>query len=802
MNSKEKTQFTHIKNSIPGFEELLKKFLTSSEEMNDEEKTYILSIAILAIKQYELERDSISYLEFAYFIILNYSLKFEDYRPLYDFSIEYGFYPISKKIIDLGLIEKNIIDVFALHNLNHFKNSHYLETLQQNNIKSTLTGNENELAFIAPTSFGKSELIIEHIKLTNEKNKKIAIVVPSKSLITQTFKLVKDNIINRKIIYHNEMFNAEDKSFIAILTQERALKILDHKHTYFDALYIDEAHNLLERDHRSILLTRLLRLNLHRNPSSQILYLSPLIGNSNNLKHRTSQEIIEKRIDMNIKIPRIIYKDFDEEYIYDRFSNNFFPTNEGSSDYISYVISKGSEKNFIYIRKPQDIEKFTKELTDSLPNIPLNPEIDIVVKCLESQVHPDYWMIETIKKGVVYLHGKLPDIVKEYLEYKFKNSPYLKYLIANHVVLEGINLPIDSMFIFNVHSLKPKHAMNLIGRVNRLNYIFENNNSNLTKLMPTIRFVESHYKGADLKKYITKLRSNIIPDHVNNPLLSNYKDVKLTEEQQIKDKEIQEIEDFILNYTDGNKIEELKNILYKNNIHHFINISPEYLRSLDDFLSSFKNNIEDIFELVHRIFFSHYDVKTKTDDLYYFKSYDFIRNNYKIHLNKYKNLTLNQYISTELSALNQHKNKIVYIGKTFGNVDINGNINGSHFENKYLDLNDKPTSELINFILTKYKLYNDFISYQFNSFIEVLNDLEVFEDDKLNDYLYGTSDKIIIQLQHLGFSRSLVNKIVSDSKINLFEFNELGILISSNELTNYLKHLNEIEQFEISKYLA
>ncbi len=801
MNAKEKSQFTHIKNSIPGFQELLKKFITSHEEMNDKDKTYILSIAILAIKQYEQERESISYLEFAYFIILNYSLKFEDYRPLYDFSLEYGFYPISKKIIDLGLIEKTVTDVFAMHNLKHFKNPHYLETLQQHNVKSNLTGDENELAFIAPTSFGKSELIIDHIKMTSEKNKKIGIIVPTKSLITQTFKLIKNNISNRKIIYHNEMFNNEDKDFIAIMTQERALKVLDHEETYFDALYIDEAHNLLERDPRSILLTRLLRINSHRNSNSQILYLSPLMGDSNNLKYYETQEIIEKKIEMNIKVPKIIFKDSNQEFIYDRFSNNFFITNEENLGYIDYVINNASEKNFIYIRKPQDIEKFTKELINELSIIAVNEEMNTIISCLESQVHPDYWMIETIKKGVIYLHAKLPDIIKEYLEYKFKNSDALKYVVANHVVLEGINLPIDSMFIFNVHSLKPKHAINLIGRVNRLNYIFESTNSNLMKLIPTIRFVESPYKGANLKTYITNLRSNIIPDDVRNPLLSNYKEEGLQEEQKMKDTETKEIEEFIINYTEGNRIEELKKILYKNNIHHLIDISPDYLQSLNDVLSGFEKDIEDIFELVYKIFFSHHNVRTKKDELYYFKTYDFIRNNYKTHLTKYKNSTLNQYISTELSILTTYEDKIVYIGRSFGNVDRNGNMSGNYMDNKYVDLSDKSTSELINFILTRYKLFNDFISYQFNSFIEVLNDLQVLEDDELNDYLYGTSNKTIIQLQHLGFSRSLINKIISDSKIDLFEFSNLGILISSTALDDYLRTLNEIEQFEISKYL-
>jgi hypothetical protein len=45
-------------------------------------------------------------------------------------------------------------------------------------------------------------------------------------------------------------------------------------------------------------------------------------------------------------------------------------------------------------------------------------------------------MINSIDYGLVYLHGQLPDIIKEYIEYKFKKVKELKYIIANTVILE------------------------------------------------------------------------------------------------------------------------------------------------------------------------------------------------------------------------------------------------------------------------------------------------------------------------------------------------------------------------------
>ena len=61
----------------------------------------------------------------------------------------------------------------------------------------------------------------------------------------------------------------------------------------------------------------------------------------------------------------------------------------------------------------------------------------------------------------------MPDSIKEYLEYKYMQIPEIKFLVANKVVLEGMNFPIDSLFILNGTNLKGKELTNLIGRVNR-----------------------------------------------------------------------------------------------------------------------------------------------------------------------------------------------------------------------------------------------------------------------------------------------------------------------------------------------
>lgn len=109
-------------------------------------------------------------------------------------------------------------------------------------------------------------------------------------------------------------------------------------------------------------------------------------------------------------------------------------------------------------------------------------------------------------------------------------------MIANKVILEGINLPIDSIFILSGRNLQGKELTNLIGRVNRLDQVFGISN-NLKKLMPPVHFVNSdEYNRANgkLENKMRLLRNSTFADNVKNPLLNNF-----DTEQTKKSKDIQ-----------------------------------------------------------------------------------------------------------------------------------------------------------------------------------------------------------------------------------------------------------------------
>ena len=467
MDSSEKRALTSI-GKEPRFRDVLRK-LTVGEEIEDEDRAYILAAAIILIRHYSEDRRRTSYADLAYYIILKYSLQHEDYAPLFDFALNFGFYPIAKDILSNGLYEGNPIAACLEDvQLDRFRNADEATLTLEQYLESTrfLSDVTHETCYLAPTSFGKSSLIVDQIKQLGDSPTKIAVIVPTKSLLIQTFQMIRRAALRRKLMVHDEMFAGEE-SFIAIFTQERALRLLTKHDTFFDLVFVDEAHNLLKGDSRSILLSRLIARNRALNPDQRVIYLSPLVKDADNLRLSIDQNVSSHIIKFNVKEPDIFELRLNKEvYQYNRFVNQFYKIGQGI-EIKDYLLSAFGEKNFIYNYRPVKVEQLARELCDIVPEIKTTEGIDQVARILSSEVHPDFYAIDHLKHGVVYLHGKLPDLLKEYLEFKYKSLPELKYVVANSVILEGMNLPIDTLLIFNTRSLYGKELMNLIGRVNR-----------------------------------------------------------------------------------------------------------------------------------------------------------------------------------------------------------------------------------------------------------------------------------------------------------------------------------------------
>lgn len=816
MNSKEKTQLTRI-NKIPIFKEVMKK-LTLGQELSNKEKTYILTVAIFFIKSFESDKRNTSYLEFAYFIILKYSTTYHDYRPLYDFATNFGFYPIAKDVQQKELIpDMKFMEDLAGLKLEEFNHENYTETLQQKTTRRRLLENESRnISYIAPTSYGKSSLIIEHIQNNLDQNPKAAIIVPTKSLLVQTYKLVRKADFNRRIIIHDEMYR-DDESFIGVLTQERALRLLEKNEIWLDILYIDEAHNLFEKDSRSILLSRLLRFNAQRNKNQKVIYLSPLINESKNLRLDFQDEIVEQKIEFNMKEPEIFeYRDNDQIFIYNRFTNEFYPYREiqirgNEPGYITYMKSEIGNKNFIYHKAPRKIEEFSKELFSSLPDIDLTYKTKNLIEELEELVHKDFYLIELLQKGIIYLHGRMPEIVKEYLEYQFKNNTDLKFVIANKVILEGINLPIDALFIMHTNGLREKEVTNLIGRVNRLNEIFTVDTNQLSRLLPKIHFLNSKYnkKNIRMENLIRKLRSNIFLDVIKNPILAEYDESKINDES-VKEKvqAIKKNEELVLTNS-LDELEKLKKVFIRSSLESMLSVKDDYLKEILKRIKIIKGSKKwtevDIIDKVYILYINKFERDDISDYEVYRLKFDKARNFYKGHIYARKVNSLKEnIIGTYKYFKKRIKDRLtdLYIGTSYGEKAIRTDNYQDSIKEVFVDLSTKSDAELINLAIIKLKIEDDFIGYKLNRLIIVLYELGLITEEEYNEVIYGTNDKKKIDLIKTGLSFSLISRLQNDDQLKNISLDENNNLIVNVDFLDYKNGLNGFYRFEMEKYLS
>ena len=235
------SSFSWLKN-IEIFSEAMKK-MSLNIDLNSDELEFVLSCAIVFFKEYGGDKRKSHYFQLAYYITLKCAINNNNYEPLLDASANFGLYPISKYILNNILSEHNNFNKFPLdYKLEKFKHNKIFETYEQKQSREAIvTSDSQENCYVAPTSFGKSSLIVEIIN--SEKLNKVAIIVPTKSLLIQTYKLIKSNFPLEHVIFHDEMYDGSD-SFISIFTQERALRLLKNKNISFDILIIDEAHNI------------------------------------------------------------------------------------------------------------------------------------------------------------------------------------------------------------------------------------------------------------------------------------------------------------------------------------------------------------------------------------------------------------------------------------------------------------------------------------------------------------------------------------------------------------------------------
>lgn len=748
-------------------------------------------IAILSIATLFINSSNENVRKLGYRIIVIYCNRVKDYKPLYDISVNSGIIPVSQFIEDKLASEKEknfFTEINAAYSKNFVINNIFC-SLQQKELVDFYNYNRNDsLSVVAPTSYGKTDLILHTVK--NNEDKNICVITPTKSLLAQTkARIVQANKPKReKIITHPEMYSGNEDRLVAVMTQERVLRLLQKaEKVFFDYVIIDEAHSLLHDDDRNMLLASVILVLEKRNPDTVFKFLTPFLCDANNIKIRYAGYSLKTyKVDEYIKTEKLYVaelrdKHVKEFYLYDQFINKFYKIDElTTTSEWDFVNGHSGLKNIIYFNKPKDIESFVQIMISERQEI-LDEKILEACKNIAEYVHPDYRLIECVKRGVIYHHGAVPEPVRMYIERLYAELNDIKYVVTSSTLLEGVNLPADKMFIMDnkkgQSNLSPSDFKNLIGRVCRFSQIFDRDTGSLTKLEPEIYLVVGRYfsANANAKKFIQNSMyvEKTINDELKNVLLE-----KTTINQENQDK-FENAQEFIENYEGGiiqdyslRKVKtETGKICFMNNITEFDIFSHE--EDIEKVSKRIKengrliDNTNVLFEALNRMFFS------KITDDNNIKRFDNeeTRRFYKMFLDwRISNTSLNQMISSFMRywkglIKDRDKEKLIFVGR-WGDTTRDGVMP------LWTDISKKTEDQLINLAIVRIKEEQDFLDNVLLKYIEVLNDLELLEESLYLRIKYGTDDKKIITCTKNGISLSLAKKIVE----NYMDYVEIDVL--------------------------
>jgi hypothetical protein len=535
------------------------------------------------------------------------------------------------------------------------------------------------------------------------------------------------------------------------------------------------------------------------------------------------------RISFNLKEPEFFEFNIKNKksYKYNRFTNKFYDVTSSSNlNIFSYFEKNSQNKNFIFENGPQKIELLSKDFCESglINKIEENEDIKSLKKILSEKIHQDYFAIQYLDYGIVYIHGQLPELLKEYLEYKFVQIPAIKYIIANTVILEGMNLPIDTLFICGSRNVSNgKSLLNLVGRVNRLDSIFTGyKKENLEKLLPRVDIINSGDSEHDprFEKY---LRSRVFKDEIRNPTLPAYdieKDIRFKSITNPEDKEryvkkierLQAYEEFIYK-NNSTERDTVKKYFIENSINNYYN---DIESAIDSFIAV-KNTAlginpdtwqnHSMMEKIANAFISEvsnindYEFKRLVNEptQKYYEGY------FKAAIKQPLKANIDWQVKRFSDVINNtdipRNKKSIYIGDSYGDTVWPSNDWRDSNRKVYKNLLGKSQQELINIAIVKLQIEENFVSFTLNKFIRALYDFNLILENDYNLYTYGTEDVQQIALQKQGLNLSLITRLQEDDQLKNVEKDQYNNLIGNADFYQYLETVDDFYKFEIKRYI-
>ncbi|MBN1762460.1 MAG: DEAD/DEAH box helicase [Methanomicrobia archaeon] len=366
--------------------------------------------------------------------------------------------------------------------------------------------NKRNVSISAPTSAGKSFVLERYVvdHFLNKQKSTIIYIVPTRALIAQIqndFRKIFDKFSIRDVDILTSSWEIigegkrELSRAVLILTQER-LQAIEGKIDYplsIDLLIVDEAHKI-EEEARGIWLEESIQQIIDWNPNLQIVFISPFTINPEKFGKIFFTENLQR---IYTRLPpvhqNLIFVDIENRKIKlwqgsqelkRRFELDEHEVQENiptsiyaRKAWVAKNILVESESIMIYCNGPSDCRKTAKAYSEVKNTKVENSKITEFINFLKINIHPQYYLIDYLKRGVGYHYSDMPSSVKSAVESLFSQK-ILGTMCCTSTLLEGVNFPAKSIVIYKPRKGMPMDELtfwNLAGRAGRLMKDFSGN---------------------------------------------------------------------------------------------------------------------------------------------------------------------------------------------------------------------------------------------------------------------------------------------------------------------------------------
>ena len=288
---------------------------------------------------------------------------------------------------------------------------------------------------------------------------------------------------------------------VFVFTPERLIRYLSSPVREVAYLIVDEAQKVVaEGDSRSSLYYHSI-VETTRRFATKLLFASPgianpelfltLFGKSNHgalaVKERS---VLQNRYFIDLVARRQYYVSGLNSI---SSSKSMLKCLEGispESDLVELILKLSrTHKAIIYVNSSKESVDFALQVSVRCQQVD-DRSVNELIKFVHEYVHKDYYLAHALRHGVAFHHGKMPLEIRDRIEKAFAdpNSP-IRFIVCTSTLLEGVNLPAKSIFVlsdrhgrksFSPQQKQAKAAAkldfeNLVGRAGRLSYDFVGN---------------------------------------------------------------------------------------------------------------------------------------------------------------------------------------------------------------------------------------------------------------------------------------------------------------------------------------